>query len=191
MPLCISFWHYFVSVTNAPVSLLVNLFFFSLFSLLGWDIFISSMGFLFLHRAVCISAFLSACLCQLLAFVFANKPNQKYLYINKARSCLKVAHHWETANPLVLFEIPMLSLNPSLKPCHCAASCFGVYVWVEGQEMDELRRWKGIQAHVAAATLEPQSSVSVAESPRPSICPCALKGTFVPPQGSFRTHTHR
>lgn len=49
---------------------------------------------------------------------------------------------------------------------------------------------KGDAGHVVAATLEPQSSVSVAELPRPSICPCALKGTFVPPQGSFRTHTH-
>lgn len=52
------------------------------------------------------------------------------------------------------------------------------------------RKWmKEARGHVAAATLEPQSSVSVAESPRPSICPHALKGTFVPPPGSFRRHT--
>ncbi|KAI9531989.1 hypothetical protein NQZ68_036351 [Dissostichus eleginoides] len=47
--------------------------------------------------------------------------------------------------------------------------------------MDEFVDMKRNGGHVAAATLEPQSSVSVAESPRPSICPCALNETFVPP----------
>lgn len=97
------FWHYFVPMTNSPVSLLVNLFFFSLFSLLGWGIFISSMGFLFLNRTV----FLPLCVCALVSFwrlCFANKPNQNYLYINKARSCLKVV---------------IIGKGPNLVPSRC------------------------------------------------------------------------
>lgn len=86
MPLRISFWHYSLPLTNSPVSLLVNLFFFSsLFSLSGWDIFIRSVGFLSLSRTrICLPASPSLCSCQLFWHLcVANKPNWKYLCINK------------------------------------------------------------------------------------------------------------
>lgn len=66
-----------------------ELVFLSLFSLLGWDIFISSVGFLLLSRIVCISASLPLCACQAFGISFQISQTKKYLYINKSRSCLK------------------------------------------------------------------------------------------------------
>lgn len=89
MALCFSFWHYFVSVTNSPVSLLLNLFFFLPLFSFGVRYFYQLRGvsfsqprslYFFLSASVCLSSFWH---------LFANKPNQKYLYINKSGSSLK------------------------------------------------------------------------------------------------------
>lgn len=77
------------SVTNSPVSLLVNLFFFVPLFSFGVRYFYQLRGVSFsqphslyfcLSASVCLSSFWH---------LFSNKPNQKYLYINKSRSCLK------------------------------------------------------------------------------------------------------
>lgn len=79
MPLCFSFFS-FVSVTNSPMSPLLNLFFCPSFLFWG-DIFLSApLGFFFSASLVCLSS---------LWHLFLNEPNQKYLYINMSRSCLK------------------------------------------------------------------------------------------------------
>lgn len=192
MPLRISFWHYSLPLTNSPVSLLVNLFFFSsLFSLSGWDIFISSVGFLSLSRTrICLPASPSLCSCQLFWHLcVANKPNWKYLCINKwGRGAVwkrrETDQSCDTSRRQYFRLSICLSIYLSATP-PCAAS-WSVRVTGNGRVV----QMKGDSGHVAAATLEPQSSVSVADSPRPSICPRALKGTFVLPQGSFRTHAH-
>lgn len=51
------------------------------------------------------------------------------------------------------------------------------------------RKWMGgRRSHVAAATLGPQSSVSVAESPRPSICSPPQRGICPPGESVEGTH---
>lgn len=51
------------------------------------------------------------------------------------------------------------------------------------------RKWMGgRRGHVAAATLGPQSSVSVAESPRPSICSPPQRGICPPGESVEGTH---
>lgn len=108
MPLWISFWHYFVSVTNSPVSA-GELVFFSPSFLFWGEIFLSAQwGFCFSTAQF---VFLPLCLCALVSFWrLYLRINQEYLYINEAESCLKVVIIWKRPD-LVLSKQPIHSLN--------------------------------------------------------------------------------
>lgn len=193
MPLRISFWHYSLPLTNSPVSLLVNLFFFSsLFSLSGWDIFISSVGFLSLSRTrICLPASPSLCSCQLFWHLcVANKPNWKYLCINKwGRGAVWKRRETtslvtpQDANTSVYLSVYLFIYPPPPPVLH-----HGPFVW---QEMDELCRWKGIQAtwrrpHWSLSPL----CLSLTRPVRPSV-PAPSKGRLSRHKGrSEHTHTH-
>lgn len=98
------------------------------------------MGFLFVFLPLS----LSLCSCQLFGIFFYLQinQNQKYLYLNKTRRCLNVAGivPCDTSN-----HQPFPQIHPSIRHCvpHHGFVCL---FRVKGQEMDELWRWKGIQA---------------------------------------------
>ena len=167
-------------------------FFSSLFSLSGWDIFISSVGFLSLSRTrICLPASPSLCSCQLFWHLcVANKPNWKYLCINKwgrgavwkrreADQSCDTSRRQSFHLSIYLF----IYLSISLPVLH-----HGPFVW---QEMDELCRWKGVQAtwrrpHWSLSPL----CLSLTRPVRPSV-PAPSKGRLSRHKGrSERTHTH-
>lgn len=192
------FWCYFVSVTISPVSLLLNLFLFPLVSF-GVRYFYQLRGVscfcffvvAFFPAAELVFLPLSLWTCQAFWNLFVS-PNQNYFY-SISVSPGAVWRQLSLGSSQILFPMTPQNTRRFIKAACPSVCCIMLrcFVWMKGgQEMDECWRWKGTRAHVAAATLKPQSSVSVAESPRPTICPSTLKGTFVPPQGSFRSGTH-
>lgn len=163
--LCISFWHYFISVTNSPVSLLLNsCFFFSSFLFWG-EIFLSARWGFFFSAAQFVS--LPLRLCALVSF------RHLYLQINQTKKHL------------------CLNEASSFYPPLCAASWFGVFVRADGQEVAELWRWKRIQAtwrrrHWSLSPL----CLSLSRPVRPSVR-APSKGRLSRHKGhSERTHTH-
>lgn len=112
-------------------------------SFLFWgEIFLSAPWGFFFSTAQFV--FLPLCLRALVSFwhLFANKPNQNYLYINKARSRLKAVIVAKKNCPILFPATPQNAnppLNPSIQASLCAASRFDVFVFVfvrmgEGEE---------------------------------------------------------
>lgn len=160
-------------------------FFFPLFSF-GARYFYQLHGVSF-----CISA--SVSLSMLLSafwhffFYLQINQNQKYLYLNKTRRCLNVAGivPCDTSN-----HQPFPQTHPSIRHCvqHHGFVCL---FRVKGQEMDELWRWKGIQAtwqrlHWSLSPL----CLSLSPSVCPSV-PALSKRRLSHHKGhSEHTHTH-
>lgn len=95
MPLCISFLHYFVSVTNSPVSLLLNLFFFPSFLFWG-EIFLSAPWGFFFSTAQCV--LLPPCLSVLLsAFGICKQTKPKIFVCKWGQELFESSYHWEAA----------------------------------------------------------------------------------------------
>lgn len=171
-------------MTNSPVSLLVNLFLFPSFLFWG-EIFLSAPWGFFLYFCLCLSLY---ALVSFLAFFYLQiNQNQKYLYLNKTRRCLNVAGivPCDTSN-----HQPFPQTHPSIR--HCVQHHDFVCLFrVKGQEMDELWRWKGIQAtwqrlHWSLSPL----CLSLSPSVCPSV-PALSKRRLSHHKGhSEHTHTH-